>query len=119
MKRDRFREGEERLKQAEALLRKTLLEVLPSVIRFGWPVFTNSKHNPYSLPSHLIDEEAEAIWALASSCIDLREYLAFDVPESVGHLFLEACEESASSNAHRRGPRKLAEAILEQLRNDG
>jgi hypothetical protein len=118
MKRDRRSEGEAMLVGLERTLRLSLLEVLPSVVKFGSPLFTNSKFNPHGLPAHILDEGAEAFFESASACVDLREHLGLSVVGSVGHLFLDACEESASSNEHRRGPRKLAEALLERLNTD-
>lgn len=119
MKRDRFAEGEKRLATSEALLRKSLLEVLPGVMKTGSPLFTNSKHNSHDLPERAISEEAEAFLEMALVCVELREHLGLAVDESVGRLFLAACEEGSSSDEHRRGPRKLAEALVERLRNDG
>ncbi|ABE43578.1 hypothetical protein [Polaromonas sp. JS666] len=119
MKRDRSAEGERRLATSEALLRKSLLEVLPAVVKTGAPLFTNSKHNLHDLPKHLIDEEAEAFLEMALACVELREHLGLVTDESVGRLFLAACEEGSSSDENRRGPRKLAEALVERLRNDG
>jgi hypothetical protein len=119
MKRDRFAEGEKRLASSEALLRKSLLEVLPTVVKTGAPLFTNSKHNPHALPRHSIDEQAEAFFDMASACVELREHLGFATHDTIGWLFLAACEEGASSDENRPGPRKLAEALMERVRNDG
>lgn len=119
MKRDRFAEGEKRLATSEALLRKSLLEVLPGVMKTGAPLFTNSKHNIHDLPTRSISEEAEAFLEMALACVELREHLGLATAESVGRLFHVACEEGSSSDENRREPRKLAEALVERLRNDG
>jgi hypothetical protein len=119
MKRDRRSKGEAMLVESENTLRQSLLEVLPNVVRHGTPLFTNSKFNPHRLPLHLLDEEAEVFLESASASVDLRAHLELPVIGSVGQLFLDACEESASANEHRRGPRKLAEALLERLSNVG
>jgi hypothetical protein len=115
MKLSRRMEGEARLVKSETLLRKSLLEVLPSVAESGRPLFFNSKYNPHKLPSHRLDAEAEALLELASACIDLRVYLALATEGSVGQLFIDACEENSSTNEHRRGPRRLAADLLEKL----
>ena len=109
MKRDRLAEGEKRLATSEALLRKSLLEVLPAVVKTGAPLFTNSKHNVDVLPKHLLDEEAEAFLEMALACLELREHLGLVADGSVGRLFLDACEEGSSSDENRR-------ADLESLR---
>jgi hypothetical protein len=119
MKRDRRSKGEAMLVESENSLRQALLEHLPNVVRYGTPLFTNSKFNPHRLPPHILDDDAEVFFESASACVDLRAHLELPVIDSVGRLFLDACEESASANEHRRGPRKLAEALLERLSNVG
>jgi hypothetical protein len=119
MKRSSLAEGEARLASSEALLRKSLLDVLPSVVANGAPLFTNSRFNTLELPRHLLDPEAEALLELAVACVELREHLTLPREGSVGHLFLGACEESSSADEHRRGPRRLATALLEGLSREG
>ena len=119
MKRDRRSKGEAMLLESENTLRQSLLEVLPNVVRYGTPLFTNSNFNPHGLPPHILDEEAGVFFESASACVDLRAHLELPVIDSVGQLFLDACAESASANEQRRGPRKLAEALLERLSNVG
>jgi hypothetical protein len=120
MKRSRLAKGEERLASSESLLRASLLEVLPGVASGGFSLlFTNSKYNPHGFPTHRIDREAEAFLELALACVELREHLRLPMDGTVGELFLAACEEAASSDEHRRGPRRLAEALLQRLRDGG
>ena len=45
----------------------------------------------------------------------MRELLYLRVEGSVGALFVAACVEHCSSNEQRRGPRKLAAGLLEEL----
>lgn len=120
MKRSRLSKGEERLASSEGLLRSSLLEVLPRVASGDSSLlFTNSKYNPHKFPAHRLDEEAEAFLELALACIALRDHLGLPVDGTVAQSFLSACEEAGSSYEHRRGPRKLAESLLEVLRREG
>jgi hypothetical protein len=115
MKRDRRAEGERILREAEATLLDTLLEALPEAVKSGESLFLNSEYNSYGLPFNLISERAETLFDASKSCVEMRKALALPLVGSVGQLFLSACEEQASSNEHRRGPRKLALALLENL----
>jgi len=118
MKRNRRAEGESILQSAENTLRDSLLEILPMAAETGEPLFTNSRFNPHGLPAHLLSKQAEALLEISLACVEMREALNLPVDGSIGNLYLLACEESASSNEHRRGPRKLAASLLEHLCND-
>ena len=117
MKRDRRAEGEKILHGTEHSLRDVLLEILPEVVTSGEPIFTNSQFNPHALPSHHLSKQGEALFQSASACVEMREALDFPVAKSVGQLFLDSCAESASTNEQRRGPRKLAAALMEKLKH--
>jgi hypothetical protein len=117
MKRDRQAEGARMLKEAETALRQSLLDMLPRTVEVGDLLFANSQFNPSRLPAHHLSARAEALLDAATACVELREALALPVTGSVGHLYLSACAECASLDEQRRGPRKLAAALLEQLRN--
>lgn len=114
-RRSQREKGEARLAASEAMLRSSLLEVLPSVADSGGALFFNSKYNVHNSPKHSLSDEAEAFLNLALACIDLRKHLGLPLEGSVGWLFLDACEESSSQSEHRRGPRKLAQSLLEGL----
>ena len=118
MKLDRRTEGEGILRNAETNLRESLLEILPIVAKTGQQLFMNSRFNPHSLPTHNLSKQAEALLETSLACVEMREALRLPVAGTVGNLYLVACEESASSNEHRREPRKLAAAILELLNHD-
>ncbi len=77
-------------------------------------MFTNSQFNPSALPAHLLSKQGEALFQSSNACVEMREALDLPVPGTVGQLFIEACVESASSNEHRRGPRKLARFQMTQ-----
>ena len=115
MKRSRQSEGESLLLSGEQHLRETLLEYLPGAAVSGSPIFTNSRFNPHQLPAHHLLEVAEAFLDMASACIEMRERLMLPADQSVGQLYIAACEEGASANEHRRGPRRLAADLLKQL----
>jgi hypothetical protein len=117
MKRDRQAEGGRLLMQTEETLRQSLLDWLPLVAVTGEAIFTNSQFSPVGLPKHLTSQKNEALLEAASACIEIREALQLPVQGSIGELFLRACEEAASPSEHRRGPRRLAEALLEQIRH--
>ncbi|MFZ2162053.1 MAG: hypothetical protein WAW02_07545 [Sideroxyarcus sp.] len=117
MKRDRRAEGEKILRNAEHSLCEVLLEILPEVVISGEPLFTNLQFNSQALPVHLLSKQGEALFQSASACVEMREALDLPVGESVGRLFLDTCAESASESEHRRGPRKLATALLEKLKH--
>jgi hypothetical protein len=119
MKRSSRVEGKSRLASSEGLLRKSLLDVLPSAAVNGSLLFTNSRYNSFKLPAHLLDPEAEAFFDLAQTCVELREHLHLPTAESIGQLFIDACEEASGTNEHRRGPRRLAAALLERLSGEG
>jgi hypothetical protein len=115
MKRVRQIEQEQALVNAESDLRQRLHQLLPKVVASGYPLFFNSQFSPHRLP---ILDEAEALFEFSLACIRDRERLDLPVAGSVGHLFVEACEEAASINEHRRGPRKLAAELLDALERD-
>jgi hypothetical protein len=117
MKRDRRAEGEDMLRSGEAELRAQLLEALPRVVRTRETLFVNSRFKPPGFPAKHISKESEALLDLALACVEMREALELPESGSVGKLFMEACEENASSNEHRRGPRKLAAALLSAIQS--
>ncbi len=115
MNRKRRAKGENILRGAEAKLLEHLLRVLPAVVNTGEPLFTNSRFNPHGLLEGHLSKEAEALIDLSLACVEMRESLDLPVSGSVGKLFVEACEEAASSDEHRRGPRRLAAALFATL----
>ena len=119
MKRDRVAETETNLLAPEARLRDALLAVLPEVALSGALLFTNHTNNPHGLPISKLWPQAESIYADAVSCLEMRVAIGIPAEDSTGQLFLAACEEAASSDEHRRGPRKLAASLLERLSHEG
>jgi len=96
--------------------RDRLLRILPEAARTGSQVFTNTAFNPHNLRPNLFRADADELLEDARACLRLREQLGLPVPGCIGDLFIEACRESADlDNPHRRGPRRLAEALLEKL----
>jgi hypothetical protein len=102
------------LEAEEASLRAQLLALLPSAARDGGQIFMNSTNSPGSVArwSH---GDADALFASARRCVELRESLGLEGEGEVAGYFLAACREAASGDAHRRGPRKLAEWLLGKL----
>jgi hypothetical protein len=102
---------------AETAFRDRLLGLLPGAATSGANLFTNSDFNPSSLLPQHFHPDADDLLQQARECIRLREQIGIVAPDTVGNLFLKACEENASKNPHRRGPRRLAETLLAQLRD--
>lgn len=99
----------------EEKLRQHLLRVLPEAADGGSNVFTNSEFNPSDLPAHLFRSDAEILLNGARECLRLRRAAGLDSEGSIGAIFLEACQEHASGDPQRRGPRKLASSVLRAL----
>ena len=118
MKAPQVEKLEVELNAEEAKLRQHLLHVLPEAAESGSSVFTNSEFNPSGLPTHLFRSDAESLLNSARECVRLREVVGLQTEGSVGAIFLEACQENASSDPQRRGPRKLAASVLQALSHD-
>ncbi|MDP3835735.1 MAG: hypothetical protein Q8Q82_17395 [Hydrogenophaga sp.] len=118
MKTDRAEKKERALHQAEADLRAALQKLLPEAAKTGLPVFVNSRFRPEGMPSAALLTAAEGFLVSAQECVRLRQEIGLPIESSIGHVYLSMCSESASTDPHRRGPRKLAEALLEQLQHD-
>jgi hypothetical protein len=106
---------ENQLALEEAALRERLLTELPTAAASGHDLFTNSRFNPHGLLATHLSRVSEQLLHSAEQCIAWREALGLQVQQSVGQLFIAACEERASGAAHRRGPKRLAEWLLGEL----
>lgn len=118
MKTSKFEKLELELAAEEEKLRQHLLRILPEAAESGSSVFTNSEFNPSSLPAHLFRSDAESLLNSARECVRLREVVGLGSDGSVGAIFIEACQEHASRDPQRRGPRKLASSVLLALSHD-
>jgi hypothetical protein len=98
----------------EESLRDRLLAILPGVASRGSQLFLNEANSPNSTARYS-HEEADDLFASAKRCVELRADLALDAAGSVADSFLIACREAASGDAHRRGPRKLAEWLFTKI----
>jgi hypothetical protein len=105
------------LEAEERHLRQRLLQILPDAAESGSNPFTSSEFNPSNLNPHHFHEDAESLLTSARACVQLRESIGLDSTGSVGALFLAAWEENGSTNEQRRGPRKLAAALLKPVRD--
>ncbi len=97
----------------EASLQARLLTILPAATA-GSQLFLNAVNSPNSTARYS-HEDADDLFASAQRCMELRAELGLDVAGSVADNFLIACREAASGDAHRRGPRKLAEWLLTKI----
>lgn len=118
MKASQVEKLELELAAEEEKLRRHLLRVLPGAAESGSSIFTNSEFNPSSLPAHLFRTDAESLLISARECVRLREVVGLAPEGSIGAIFLEACQEHASKDPQRRGPRKLASSLLQALSHD-
>jgi hypothetical protein len=100
------------MESQEKRLESHLRRILPEAAESGANPFTNSEFNPSALLTHQFHPDAESLLESAQECIRLRNQIGIDTAASVGALFLEACKENGSKNEQRRGPRKLAAALL-------
>lgn len=104
------------LASVEGDLRTQLLSVLPNAVESGADYFTNSAFNPHDLHSAHMQPDAEKFLLLAEESLSLRDQLHLPKQGSVGDLYLLACSEAADlNNEHRRGPRKLAAWLSQEL----
>ena len=111
MKNNRHIKIEKELNALEAELLKNLLEELPTAAENGADLFRLDRwsRNP-TLISNYIEK--------SKTSISLRETLAMDTKRSIGALYLLAHEEcSDENNEHRRGPKRLAGWLLNELNN--
>jgi hypothetical protein len=95
-------------------LHSRLLALLPSVARDGASLFVNSANSPEAIARYS-HEDADALFASAQRCVELRESVGLEGEGDVAGYFLAACREAASADPHRRGFRKLAEWLLAKL----
>jgi len=98
----------------EASRRARLLAILPGAAAGGTQIFLNSTNSPKTIARYS-HEEADDLFTSAQRCMVLRANLGLDAEGGVADQFLIACREAASGDAHRRGPRKLAEWLLTKI----
>jgi hypothetical protein len=98
----------------EASLRARLLAILPGAATGGSQLFLNSTNSPKTTARYS-HKEADDLFASARRCMELRASLGLDAEGGVADHFLIACREAASGDAHRHGPRKLAEWLLTKI----
>ncbi len=106
---------EQTLNAEEASLRERLRPALQAASSSGQDLFTNSQFNPNGLNLAHLPPVVEDLLEAANRCVALREDLGLPIENSVGQLYLLCCSESASSNPHRRGPKRLAAWLLTAL----
>ena len=100
----------------EGELSSALRRVLPEIERTGAGLFFNSEFDPHGLGVTARHETSETLYQLAVHCVELRVSLSLPGDRSVGQQFLSACHEHSDlGNKHRRGPRRLAAWLLEQV----
>lgn len=117
MKESRIEILEHNLRVEEFNLRQALLRVLPEFVSIRSNVFTSAEFNPSNLPSHMFHPQAEKLLKSARLCIRLRQELGLESDKNIASEYLSACEENASEDEHRRGPRKLSEYLLNYIHN--
>jgi len=104
------------LTACEEDLRSRLRDLLPAIADDGSPLFTNSEFNPHGLNAAHMHAQSEDLLRAANSCVAMRAQLGLPIAGSAAALFIAACREGADlNNAHRRGPRRLASWLLEEI----
>jgi hypothetical protein len=98
----------------KASLRARLLAILPGAATGGSQLFLNAANSPNSTARYS-HEDADDLFASAKRCTELRADLGLDAAGSIADNFIIACREAASGDAHRRGPRKLAEWLFTKI----
>ncbi len=100
------------LAAAEADFRALVLRFMPRGVADAVDCFANSEFNQH--PQGVAPRTAygETLLVAARHCLSLRQSLSLSPEGTLAHVYLAACSELASSDPHRRGPRRLAEALL-------
>lgn len=110
---------EHHLAATEVELVALLRSALPHTAAHGDLLFFNSRFLPSGIQLRWVSSGSEAILALATESLDLREKLGIPSDRSPGYLYIAACIEAADAgNRHRRGPRQLAEGLIKELGAD-
>jgi hypothetical protein len=110
----RVKQARMELEVEESSLRANLLAFLPSATRDGGQLFLNSTNSRAEIARYS-HSDADALFASANRCVELREFLGLEGEGEVAGYFLAACREAAGGDAHRRGPRNLAEWLLGKI----
>ena len=106
-----------KLHDAEDILQKRLLAVLPRIQKTSEMLFLNTKNMPPQYRPNWLPKESDELHNLATECVSLREQCGSNDEPSIGELFLAACRESGDmENPQRRGPRRLATWVLKELK---
>jgi hypothetical protein len=117
MKDDRAKKLKTDLDQIESELLRLLKKHLPGAMDRDSLFFFTSEHQPtkYKMPAHWFRAYSEEILQLAKQSLILRRELVLPTENTPAALFLAACAESASDDQQKRGPRRLAKWLLQQL----
>jgi hypothetical protein len=103
----RAKQARMELEAEESSLRANRLAFLPSATRDGGQLFLNSTNSRAEIARYS-HPDADALFASASRCVELREFLGLEGEgEGEGEVagyFLAACREAAGGDAHCRGP---------------
>lgn len=117
MSRKDFDRAEIELQTLESELKQRLIHELTEIASGRNTLFFfNDEHNPHDFPAHFLPEQSSELLMIARKSIELRKLLVMPTEQSVGQLFITACEENANlDNPHRLGPRRLAARLLSQI----
>ena len=96
------------LAAAEAAFRNDLLRLLPQGADSGVDFFSFAELGAHAQRN----THSTSLLAAARRCLELRSALSLPAAGSLSQAYISACEESASGDPHRRGPRKLAQSLL-------
>jgi hypothetical protein len=119
MPRKDFDRAEIELQKLERELIEVLQTLLVEVSSGQKPQCFNCKEfNPHGLGSSLFWPESSKLLELSQKTIELRELLSLPIDGCPAQLLISAFEEYSNlENAHRLGPRRLADRLLSDLKS--
>jgi hypothetical protein len=114
-----FAREEAELVRLEAELTTRLRTELEKVISGkNTNFFFTPEYNPHNFPEQHLSRASAELLEIARITVNLRKQLVMPLSQCVGRYFEAACIESADlDNPHRLGPKRLAERLLSQIRD--
>jgi hypothetical protein len=114
-----FAREEAELVRLEAELTTRLRAELEKVVSGkNTDFFFTPDYDPHQFPEHRLSRTSAELLEIARKTVNLRKQLVMPLNHCVGRYFEAACVESADlDNPHRLGPKRLAERLLGQIRD--
>jgi hypothetical protein len=114
-----FAREEAELARLEAELTTRLTAELEKVISGkNTNFFFTPEYNPHNFPEQHVSRASAELLEIARKTVNLRKQLVMPINQCVGYYFEAACVECADlDNPNRLGPKRLAERLLGQIRD--